>query len=82
MICIGFYCDVKPTNKTVIPWLVRTTLSTVLYEIIVCMKFFNMSSPKFDEQDETNLQSIEVAHRLHSVMASRPVIKVSIEKRK
>jgi hypothetical protein len=72
MICIGFYCDVKPTNNTVIPWLVRTTLSMVLYEIIVCMKLFNMSSPKFDEQNETNLQSIEVAHRLHSVMASRP----------
>jgi hypothetical protein len=28
-----------------VPWLVRITLSTVLYEIDVCMKVFNMASP-------------------------------------
>jgi hypothetical protein len=38
-ICIGFHCDMKPTYKAVVRWLVRTTLSTVLYEIDVCMKF-------------------------------------------
>jgi hypothetical protein len=26
-ICIGFYCDMIPTNNTMVPWLVRTTLS-------------------------------------------------------
>ncbi len=60
----------KPTSKTVVPWLVRTTLSTVLYETEVCMKLFNMSSPKFDEQGEINMQSIETAHGLYSAMAS------------
>jgi hypothetical protein len=35
----------KPTNKTVIPWLVRTTLSTVLYETDVCIKLFNLLLP-------------------------------------
>jgi hypothetical protein len=34
------------------------------------MKLFNMSSPKFDEQGETNMQSIETAHGLYSAMAS------------
>jgi hypothetical protein len=43
MICIRFYCDMKPTSKTVVPWLVRTTLSMVLYEIDICMKLFNMA---------------------------------------
>jgi hypothetical protein len=37
-----------------VPELVRTNLSTVLYEIDVCMKLFNMASPKFDERGETN----------------------------
>jgi hypothetical protein len=36
------------------------------------MKLFNMASPKFDERCGTNMQSIEVAHGLHSVMASGP----------
>jgi hypothetical protein len=31
------------------PWLVRTTLSTMLYETYVCMKLFNIDSPKFRE---------------------------------
>jgi hypothetical protein len=48
-ICIGFYCDMKPTSKTVVPWLVRTSLSMVLYKTEVCMKPFNMASPKFGE---------------------------------
>jgi hypothetical protein len=39
----------KPTSKTVVPWLVRTILSTVLYKIDICKKLFNMVSPKFDE---------------------------------
>jgi hypothetical protein len=52
-ICIGFHCDMKPTSKTMVPWLVRTTLSTVLYETNVCMKLFNMTSPKFDERGGT-----------------------------
>jgi hypothetical protein len=39
----------KPTSTTVIPWLVRTTLSMMLYITNVCMKLFNMASPKFDE---------------------------------
>jgi hypothetical protein len=42
-ICIRFYCDMKPTSKTVVPQLVRTTLFTVLYETDVCMKLFNMT---------------------------------------
>jgi hypothetical protein len=54
MICIGFYCDMKPTNKTVVSWLVRTTLSMVLYETNICMKLFNMPSTKFGEQGRTN----------------------------
>jgi hypothetical protein len=37
-----------------VPWLVRTTLSTVLYETHVCMKLFNMASPKFGERGGTN----------------------------
>jgi hypothetical protein len=49
MICIGFYCDMKPTSKTMAPWLVRTTLSMVLYKLDVCMNLFNMASPNFDE---------------------------------
>jgi hypothetical protein len=69
-ICIRFYSDMKPTSKTVVPWLVRTTLSTVLHEID-CMKLFNMASPKFGERGGTNMQSVEVAHGLHLVMASR-----------
>jgi hypothetical protein len=72
MICIGFYHDMKPTSKTVVPLLVRTTLSMVLYEIDVCMKLFNMASPKFSERGGTNMQLIDFAHGLHSVMASRP----------
>jgi hypothetical protein len=54
MICIRFYCDIKPTIKTVVPWLVRTTLSMVLYEIDVCIKLFKMISHKFNERGETN----------------------------
>jgi hypothetical protein len=54
MICIGFYCDMKPISKTVIPWLVRTTLSMVLYKTDVCMKRFNMASLMFGERGGTN----------------------------
>jgi hypothetical protein len=71
-ICIRFYCDMKPTSKTVVPERVRTTLSIVLYKIDVCIKYFNMASPKFGKWGGTNMQSIVVAHGLHSVMASRP----------
>jgi hypothetical protein len=49
MICIRFYYDMKQTSKIVVHWLVRTTLSTVLYETYVYMKIFNMTSPKFVE---------------------------------
>jgi hypothetical protein len=52
----------------------------VLYEIDVCMKLFNMASPKFDERCGTNMQSIEVAHGLHSVMASGPGDKALLQK--
>jgi hypothetical protein len=52
--CIRFYCNMKPTSKIVIPWLVRTTLSMVLYETDVYMKLFNKTSPKFGEWGETN----------------------------
>jgi hypothetical protein len=62
----------KTTGKTVVRWLVRTILSTVLYETDVCMKLFNMASSMFGERGGTNMQSIEAAHGLHSVMASRP----------
>jgi ribosomal protein L17 len=58
MICIGFYCGIEPSNNTVIPWLVRTNLSTVLYKSDVCMKLFNMVSPKFGERGGSN----RVAH--------------------
>jgi hypothetical protein len=54
-ICIGFYCDIEPSSNTEVPWLVRTNISMVLYEIIVCMKLFNMASPKFAEQGGTNM---------------------------
>jgi hypothetical protein len=60
----------KSTNKIVVPWLVRTTLSTVLYEIDVCINLFNMASPNFDERGGINMQSIEAAHGLRSVMPS------------
>jgi hypothetical protein len=49
MICIGFYCDNEPSSNTVVPWLVRTNLSTVLYETDVCIKLFNVTSAKFGE---------------------------------
>jgi hypothetical protein len=39
------------------PWLVRTTLSTVLYKIDICMKLFNIASPKFGERGETNWET-------------------------
>jgi hypothetical protein len=54
MICIGFYCDIEPSSNTMVPWLVRTNLSTVLYETDVCIKLFNMASPKFGAQGGTN----------------------------
>jgi hypothetical protein len=57
MIYNMFYCDMKPTSKTVVPWLVRTTLSMVLYKTNVCMKLSNMASPKFSEQGVTNLEA-------------------------
>jgi hypothetical protein len=57
MICIGFYCDMKPTSKTVVPWLVTTTLSMVLYKTNVCMKLFNMASPKFSKWGGTNWEA-------------------------
>jgi hypothetical protein len=56
----------------VVPWLVRTTLSTVFYETDVCIKLFNMASPKFGERGGTNKQSIKTAHGLRSIMASGP----------
>jgi hypothetical protein len=67
-ICIRFYCDIKLSNKTLVPWLVRTTFSTVLYNTNICMKLFHMVSPMFG----TNMQSIEATHGLRSVMASGP----------
>jgi hypothetical protein len=57
---------------TLVPWLLRDTFSTTLYNTDVCMKLFNMISPKFDERGGTNMQSIEAAHELRSVMASGP----------
>jgi hypothetical protein len=62
----------KPTSKTVALWLLRTTLSTVLYETDVCIKLFNMASPMFDERGGINMQSIEAADGLRSVMVSEP----------
>jgi hypothetical protein len=56
----------------VVPWLVRTTLSTVLYEIDVCMKLSDITSPKFDERGGTNMQSIECTHGLRLEMTSGP----------
>jgi hypothetical protein len=32
MICIMFYCDIEPTSKTMVPWLVRNSLVTMLYD--------------------------------------------------
>jgi hypothetical protein len=55
--CIGFYCDMKPTRKTVVRWLVRTTLSTVLYETNVYIKLFNMTFPKFGDRGGTNQEA-------------------------
>jgi hypothetical protein len=60
MICIGFYCDIEPSNNNVVPWLVSTNLFTMLYETDVCTKLFNMASPKFDERGGTNREA-----RLH-----------------
>jgi hypothetical protein len=57
MICIGFYCDIEPTSKIMVPRLVRTTLSTVLYKIYAYMKLFNIASPKFDERGGTNWEA-------------------------
>jgi hypothetical protein len=39
----------KPTSKTMVHWLVRTTLFMVLYET------FNMTSSKFGERGGTNM---------------------------
>jgi hypothetical protein len=58
-ICIGFYCDKKPTSKTMVLWLARTTLSTVLYKIDVCIKLCRVS-PKFGERGGTNMQYVNV----------------------
>jgi hypothetical protein len=44
----------------------------MLYQTDVCIKFFNMASPKFDERDGTNMQLIKAAHGPRSVMASGP----------
>jgi hypothetical protein len=55
MICIGFYCHIEPTSKIMAPRLVRTTLSKVLYESDVCIKLFNIASPKFGERGGTNM---------------------------
>jgi hypothetical protein len=55
MFCIGFYCDIEPSSNTLVPWLVRTNLSTMLYETDVCLKVFNMASPKFGERGGTNM---------------------------
>jgi hypothetical protein len=57
MICIGFHCDIEPSSNTVVPWLVRTNLSTVLYETDVCMKLFKMGSPKFGERGGPNREA-------------------------
>jgi hypothetical protein len=59
-ICIGFYCDMKQNGNTVVPWLVRTTLSMVLYKTHICMKLFNMASPKFGERGGTNREVVVV----------------------
>jgi hypothetical protein len=56
-ICIGFYCDIEPSINTMVPWLVMTNLSTLLYETDVSMKLFNMASPKFGERGGTNRES-------------------------
>jgi hypothetical protein len=69
-ICIRFYCDIKPAYKTLLSWLVRTTLSTTLYKIDVCMKLFDMASRKFGEQGGTKMQSIVAAQGIRSVIAS------------
>jgi hypothetical protein len=57
MICIRFYCDMKPTSNIVVPWLVRTTLSMVLYKIDACMKLFNMTSSKFSKRGGINRET-------------------------
>jgi hypothetical protein len=57
MICIGFHCDTEPSSNTVVPWLVRTNLSTVLYETDVYMKLFKMGSPKFGERSGPNREA-------------------------
>jgi hypothetical protein len=49
-----FYCDIKPISKTVVPRRVRISLSTVLYKTNICMKLFNIASPKFNERGGTN----------------------------
>jgi hypothetical protein len=55
MICIGFYYDIEPSNNIVVPRLVRTNISTVLYETIVCITLFNTTSPRFNERGGTNM---------------------------
>jgi hypothetical protein len=54
MLCIRFYCDIKPTNKTLVPWLAGEDY--YLHDIVennVCMKLFNMASLKFVERGGT-----------------------------
>jgi hypothetical protein len=58
MISIGFYYDIEPSSNTMVPWLVRTNLSTVLYETDDCIKLFNMASPKFGERGGTNREAL------------------------
>jgi hypothetical protein len=50
----------KQNGNIVVPWLVRTTLSMVLYKTHICMKLFNMASPKFGEQGGTNREVVVV----------------------
>jgi hypothetical protein len=52
-----FYCDIKPISKTVVPRRVRISLSTVLYKTNICMKLFNIASPKFSERGGTNWEA-------------------------
>jgi hypothetical protein len=39
------YCDIEASSNTVVPWLVQTNLSTVLYETNVCMKLLRWLLP-------------------------------------
>jgi hypothetical protein len=61
---------VKYQKTPIHPFGLNATLD--VFNTDICMKLFNTTSLKFNEQDGANMQSIEAAHVLCSVMTNKP----------